>query len=211
MKQIFHFRLALFILTLTLFLVGVANYLQQREIARLESVGRQDAQIIYQQQAEIANLRKELATVPPAPASHLFSAAHLKLNAAFQRDLNQLHVSDDPAVDTVAAQARSAINKGASPNVASSEGIRALHIAAFLDDGELAEQAIQQGADVNARDSDGFTPLHVCAMVGSPAVARLLAANGADKNAKDKDAKTPLQRAEENDQMQLVLILRAAK
>ena len=209
MKQNFHLRVALYILTITLFLVGTANYFQQREIARMEYLAGQDARIIHWQQSEISDLRNELSRFATVTASEVSSTSGLKLNATFQESLNQLHLDDDPAFDKIAAQALSAIKQGADPDVASTEGIRAVHIAAFLDDEELAEQAIRHGADVNARDSDGFTPLHFCGMVGSPGVARLLVAKGADKNAKDKDAKTPLQRSEENGHRQLVQILRA--
>jgi hypothetical protein len=209
-KQIYHFRMlyaVVIVLTMCLLILGGEYRLKIRE-----AQGSTDSLFVLlrEQQAEIRNLRQELAKVPsppiPAPtrkstfADRLTSADRLKRNADFQKDLNQLHIAPDPSIEKVAALARVAIKQGASPDVESSEGIRALHLAAFLNDEELTKLAIQQGANVNVQDRDGFTPLHVCAMVGSPEVARLLLANGADKNVRDRLLKTPLQRAEESDE-----------
>lgn len=151
------------------------------------------------------------ATPAATPTPGVAGEEQKKLNAELKKALNLLHASDDPPLDKIASGALAAIKKGANPDMESTEGIRALHIAAFLDDEDLAKAAIEKGANVNARDRDGITPLHFSAQSGTPAVARLLLANGAEKNAKNKDSKVPLQIAEENDQAALVRILKNAK
>ncbi len=151
------------------------------------------------------------ASPTATPAPKLTAEEQKKLDAELRQALNHLHIDKEPSLDKIAKASLAAIKKGANPDMESSEGIRALHVAAFLDDEELAKTAIEKGANVNARDRDGITPLHFCAQSGTPAVARLLLANGADKNAKNKDSKIPLQIAEEYDQAALIRILKEAK
>lgn len=146
---------------------------------------------------------------PPTPSASV--GDQKQLDADLKKTLNRLHTESDPSLDKIATAALALLKKGAHPDVESSEGIRVLHVAAFLDDEELAKTALEKGANPTARDRDGITPLHVCAQSGTPAVARLLLASGADKNAKNKDSKIPLQIAQENDQAALVRILSNAK
>jgi ankyrin repeat protein len=60
---------------------------------------------------------------------------------------------------------------------------------------KIAEQLVQMGANVDCRDRSGFTPLHVAAADGHPEIAELLLAHGADVDAKDNNGRTPLHEA----------------
>jgi hypothetical protein len=68
MTRIGQYRTTLFLVTLTLFLVGVGYYLKRHEVARLERLNKEDARIIKEQQAEISALRKERDEQRASPA-----------------------------------------------------------------------------------------------------------------------------------------------
>ncbi|MCC6005912.1 MAG: ankyrin repeat domain-containing protein, partial [Thermofilum sp.] len=59
-----------------------------------------------------------------------------------------------------------------------------LHLAALVDNWEVAELLIEKGAYVNARNNRGWTPLHIAAYWNYPELAELLIEKGADVNAK---------------------------
>ena len=65
-----------------------------------------------------------------------------------------------------------------------------LHIAALVDDDEIARLLIEQGADTNKKDHFGNTALHLA--LRYPQMVRLLLDSGAEVNAKNALGNTPL-------------------
>lgn len=65
----------------------------------------------------------------------------------------------------------------------SGDGFRALHVAAYEDDGPLAELLLERGAAPSARTRFDDTPLGLAAEWNSPAVLRVLLAEGIDPDA----------------------------
>jgi ankyrin repeat protein len=87
------------------------------------------------------------------------------------------------------------------------EGETALHLAARLGHGKVAEVLLANGADVNARDAKEFTPLHSAALDGRSEVVALLLAHKADSTAKSWNGKTPLDFARTRGDAQTIRML----
>jgi len=70
-----------------------------------------------------------------------------------------------------------------APDEWTPDGFTPLHIAAFVDNVDAAEQLLAAGADPNILSTASFarvTPLGTCSFAGALGVARVLLANGAD-------------------------------
>lgn len=71
------------------------------------------------------------------------------------------------------------INSGANVNAVNMSGRTPLHfLAAYIDDGKLAELMVGHGAYVNARDKNGATPLMFATRARNRQVADVLLRNG---------------------------------
>jgi uncharacterized protein len=97
--------------------------------------------------------------------------------------------SNSPVADASARGDREAVRgllqKGADVNAAQSDGMTALHWAAFKGDAELAQMLVYAGAHPDAVTRIGqYTPLHVATREGNVAVSKMLIDKGADVNAK---------------------------
>ncbi|HET6372059.1 MAG TPA: ankyrin repeat domain-containing protein [Candidatus Polarisedimenticolia bacterium] len=103
------------------------------------------------------------------------------------------------------------ISAGADPNLTArnSMKVRALHAAAAAHSLPIADQLIAGGADLNAPQQGGFTPLHEAAGSGQVALARRLIDAGADVNAKADDGRTALSMALDQQNQEMVQLLRA--
>jgi ankyrin repeat protein len=104
------------------------------------------------------------------------------------------------------------LKAGADVNAADSGGdleiITPLHEAAFHGDDLVAETLLKAGANVNAIGyRDKVTPLCVAAIHGHLNMVKILLANGADIKIVDRNGKTSLQRAQEEHQTNVVILL----
>lgn len=90
-----------------------------------------------------------------------------------------------------------------------SNGITALHHAAFKGRLDVVKLLIGAGADVNAEDNSGGTPLHAAVIGGHADVAGFLIASGANIEAKEADGWTPLYTAAYTGRKELVMLLLA--
>lgn len=82
-----------------------------------------------------------------------------------------------------------------------------LHIAAHLNEPEIAGLLIALGADVNQRTDAGESPLHLAVRRGNDQLVELLIANGAHVDAKDFEDYTPLHNAAWNGRLAVVEML----
>ena len=90
------------------------------------------------------------------------------------------------------------LDAGVDVNVKDEGGETPLHVAALMNNAEVAELLIDEGAEVNAKGVlDGNTPLHWAAWNGHTEVAEFLIEKGAHVNAKNGLDQTPLNLAEE--------------
>jgi ankyrin repeat protein len=75
------------------------------------------------------------------------------------------------------------------------EGVTALHVAAAMDDCDIAKLLVQHGSFINAQDDEDDTPLHWAVREGKVDMVRLLVKLGADYNCPNADGEDPLQLA----------------
>lgn len=82
-------------------------------------------------------------------------------------------------------------------NLSDTNGVTALHYAAYYGQDELCKILLLNRADVNRCNKRGQTPLHLAALNNKTAVIRFLLDNGANINAIDLSGNTPLHDASE--------------
>ncbi|HZC07439.1 MAG TPA: ankyrin repeat domain-containing protein [Ktedonobacterales bacterium] len=106
--------------------------------------------------------------------------------------------------------ARTLLDHGANPNVASQNAMRVtpLHSAVAAQRLDISEDLLRRGADVNASQADDFTPLHEAAQNGQVPMIELLLAHGADLTARKSDGQTALDVAEAAGQDAAAALLR---
>jgi len=98
------------------------------------------------------------------------------------------------------------------PHDRSPDGFTPLHLAVFARNRAAAEALIDAGAPLNAIATASFarvTPLGTAAAFGANDIARLLLERGADVTATADHGFTPLDAAEQNENAELVELLRA--
>ncbi|PRT54019.1 Ankyrin repeat-containing protein P1E11.10 [Wickerhamiella sorbophila] len=90
--------------------------------------------------------------------------------------------------------------QGMSPNSKDENGYTPLHAAAEWGHFDLISYLLEKGGDVNITDSDGDTPLHATESVE---MAKFLVEHGADPKKKNSEGLTALEKAQEEDPMEL--------
>jgi len=101
------------------------------------------------------------------------------------------------------------LGRGARVNARNAAGVTPLHDAALGGNAEVVKLLLDHGAEINARDRESSaTPLHFAASMGRVDVVELLLARGADVAAKNARGLTALGVAEENNQGEVVALLR---
>jgi Fic-DOC domain mobile mystery protein B len=79
------------------------------------------------------------------------------------------------------ATIKASLRRGCDPNVVTSKGYRALHLAAKAGGEEIVGLLLDAGADIHAQDHDNLTAFQVAVLQENKAMADLLAARGAKK------------------------------
>jgi uncharacterized protein len=101
----------------------------------------------------------------------------------------------DAAERSDRARVHALIEQRVDVNQAQSDGMTALHWAAYLDDLETAKLLVNAKADVNAANRYGVTPLSLACANGNEAMVELLLAAGAPANTKLRGDETALMTA----------------
>jgi SMI1/KNR4 family protein SUKH-1/ankyrin repeat protein len=97
------------------------------------------------------------------------------------------------------------IKAGADVNAVSTKhGNSPLHSS----DAQITTVLLKNGANPNLINNYGCSPLHSAAYFGRDEALKLLLEYGADKSLRDKEGKTPLDHAVENDQPNVIALLR---
>ncbi|KAL2837645.1 ankyrin repeat-containing domain protein [Aspergillus pseudoustus] len=98
---------------------------------------------------------------------------------------------------------------GLSVHATTNDGATALHHASRSPRGEdTVKYLLGAGANISATNSVGQTPLHIAAQTRSANIARVLIAGGAPLNVTDSYSKTPLQHAFDNNDKDIIQLLR---
>ncbi|MDA7891358.1 acyltransferase family protein [Akkermansiaceae bacterium] len=92
-------------------------------------------------------------------------------------------------------EVRELLRNGGDSNGRDGNGTPLLHLAAIIDDGEMAEFLLEQGADLEGRGMDGGTALMTACFFGREEAALALLEAGADVSAKDSKGATAMQAA----------------
>ncbi|KAI1713129.1 ankyrin repeats (3 copies) domain-containing protein [Ditylenchus destructor] len=96
------------------------------------------------------------------------------------------------------------LEKGANINVATIDGVTALHQAVIDDNLDIVRFLVEHKADINAQDNEGWTPLHAAVCCGSLPIARYLCEKGADLTLTNSDKELALDLAEDDDLRQFL-------
>lgn len=93
------------------------------------------------------------------------------------------------------AKVAALLKQGADVNSSQTDGMTALHWAAYHDDVSLATQLLKAGAHAKAANRYGVTPLSLACTNGNAEMATLLLKGGADANATQRGGETVLMTA----------------
>src|SRR5687767_530179 len=105
---------------------------------------------------------------------------------AFVLIAGNLSAAEAPLADAAESQnavaIRTLLEQKADVNGAQTDGMTALHWAAYHDDLETAMRLIAAGANAKATNRYGVTPLSLACTNGNTAIVELLLESGADAN-----------------------------
>ena len=93
------------------------------------------------------------------------------------------------------------------PNVKTTNGLTALHIAAEMGDIRITEELLKYHADVNATDSNNTTALHIATLKGHKDVVKKLLEHRANVNSHDNNNITALHMAALTGNKQIATVL----
>jgi ankyrin repeat protein len=93
------------------------------------------------------------------------------------------------------AAIRALLKQHAAVNTPQTDGMTALHWAAYQDDLEIARLLVRAGANVKAANRYGVTPLSLACTNGNAAMIEMLLKGGADPNGSLPGGETPLMTA----------------
>jgi len=96
---------------------------------------------------------------------------------------------------------------GSALDIASADGVTALHLAAATDQPEVIRLLLERGASVDSRTERGFTPLHWAASRDAIESVQVLLAAGADVAALARNDITPLHWAASRDAARTLQLL----
>jgi ankyrin repeat protein len=129
------------------------------------------------------------------------------INAKDKRGSTALYYAIDLGdVDFVQAL----LTRGALVNVKNNEGKTPLHWASYNGRQDFVRLLIEKGGDVNARDDSGDTPLCLAVLFNHATCVERLLVRGAQANIKDYGGYTPLMLAQENQNAQIIAMLKQA-
>jgi ankyrin repeat protein len=119
--------------------------------------------------------------------------------------------SDSPVADAAQradwAQLNSLLASEGDATGSQTDGMTALHWAAWHDNDEAVALLSKHGADVNAGNKYGVTPLSIACTNGNAAIIGLLLDAGADVNAAQASGETPLMTAARTGRLEAVTVL----
>ncbi|KER22832.1 hypothetical protein T265_14770, partial [Opisthorchis viverrini] len=92
-------------------------------------------------------------------------------------------------------------------DVANSNGLTALHLAAKEAHTEVVHELLKRGANVHAATKKGNTALHVASLAGHLEIVKLLIEFGADVNCQSQNGFTPLYMAAQENHVEVVNLL----
>jgi uncharacterized protein len=101
------------------------------------------------------------------------------------------------------------LERGADPNVTTTDGYSALHASAYIGDTEISKRLIAAGARVDAVMDSGGTPLWIAARHNHLGVITVLLQAGADRDLAPSGGRKPIEIAQNFGHKDAVRLLRA--
>lgn len=115
----------------------------------------------------------------------------------------------DPVRDSNVPLVKALVERGVDLTACDIDGNTALHVAAKVGNTETAKILLQAGSDVNARGCEGATPLHYAIHSRNRNLVQALLDREAEPTTIDNKGKTALQLAEDINDEELVILLKA--
>ncbi len=105
--------------------------------------------------------------------------------------------------------AKMLVQAGVDPNARQDNGMTALMSAAFNGQYDVAKALLEKGAEVNA-DARGFNALSLAVERGDKSMVQLLLANGAEARTRPGGGPSALEKAQQQQKLELVTLLEKA-